>query len=149
MAMRWQLLIASLLLTGCSLEPFDFSSGGGAASPKNIGAGMYRIPLRPRGPSNCASPDECTLVGAAEAAKGLGATHFMIVPGHGSPSQNGFAYIKVFTLKSGEILPSRAVSVDEILLFLDKRPSTQDQANPTYSLIRSGWATSVVSSSAQ
>ena len=98
---------------------------------------MYRIPLRPPGPSTCGPADECTLLGAAGAAKGLGATHFMVVPGHGSPSQSGFAYIKVFTHEPGEILPSSAVSVDEILYFLDRRPSTSE------------WATQVVSHTAQ
>ncbi len=147
--MQWQLLMASVLLTGCSLASVDFASGGREVAAKKIGAGIYRIALRPREPSNCESADECTLLGAAEAAKGLGGTHFMVVPDHGSPSQNGFAYIKVFTLEPGELLPSRAVSIDEILYFLDKRPSRPDQANPTYSSSSSEWATHAVSSTAE
>jgi hypothetical protein len=135
--MRWQLLMASMLLTGCSLPSLDLASGGSSVAAEQIGAGMYRIPLRPPGWSNCGSADECTLLGAAEAAKGLGGTHFMVVPGHGSPSQSGFAYIKVFTLEPGEILPTSAVSVDEILYFLNRRPNSSE------------WATQVVSSTAQ
>jgi hypothetical protein len=88
------------------------------------------------------------LLGAAEAAKDLGGTHFMVVPGHGGPSQNGFAYINVFTLAPGDILPSRAVSVDEVQYFLDKRPGRPDQASPTYAARSPGWATQVVSSAA-
>jgi hypothetical protein len=48
----------------------------------------------------------------------------MVVPGHGSQSQKGFAYIKVFTLRDGEVPPTGAVSADEVFYFLEKRPST-------------------------
>ena len=135
--MRWQLLMASMLLTGCSLPSLDLASGGSPVAAEQIGAGMYRIPLRPPGWSNSGFAGECTLLGAAEAAKSLGGARFMVVPGHGSPSQSGFAYIKVFTLEPGEILPSSAVSVDEILYFLNRRPNSSE------------WATQVVSSTAQ
>jgi hypothetical protein len=142
--MWWQILIASVLLSGCSLPSIDFVPGGNAAANK-IGADMYRIGLRQRGP-NCGSADECTLLAAAEAGKSLGGTHFMVIPGHGSPSQKGFAYIKVFTLEPGEVPPSGAVSIEEILYFLDRRPSKPDQTNPIYASRSSDWATQVASS---
>ena len=108
--MRWQLLMVSVLLSGCSLQPVDFASGGNALAAHKIGADMYRIGLRSHGP-NCVSADECTLLSAAEAGKSLGKTHFLVIPGHGSPSQKGFAYIKVFTLEPGEVPPNGAVSM--------------------------------------
>ena len=122
--MRWQLFLASLLLAGCSSPSINLPTGGNAIATKNIGAGIHRIEMRPRGQSNCASPDECTLLAAAAEAKRVGGTHFIVVPGHGSPSQRGFAYIKVLTLGGGEVPPTGTVSADEILHFLEKRPST-------------------------
>ena len=116
--MRWQLLMASMLLTGCSLPSLDLASGGSPVAAEQIGAGMYRIPLRPPGWSNCGLADECTLLGAAEAAKGLGGTHFMVVPGHGSPSQSGFAYIKVFRLSLAKFCRAARSPLMRFYIFL-------------------------------
>jgi hypothetical protein len=118
--MVWQLLLVSLLLAGCSLPSISLPTGGNAGT-EDIGAGIHRISL-PRGKANCATLDECTLLAAAAEARRAGATHFVVVPGHGSQSQRGFAYIKVFTLRDGEVAPTGAVSADEILYFLEKRP---------------------------
>jgi hypothetical protein len=127
--MHWRLLFAGALLTGCSMTPLKLASVGGVATAQKISPDLYRVPLRARGP-NCQSRDECTLLGAAEAARGLGKTHFMIIPGHGGPSQKGFAYIKVFKLEPGAPLPSGALSVEEIAYFFD-RTRTPDQAIPS------------------
>jgi len=123
LAMRWQFLLVTLLLAGCSLPSISLPTGGTAGATEDIGAGIHRIAL-PRGKANCSSLDECTLLAAAAEAKRAGATHFMVVPGHGSQSQKGFAYIKVFTLRDGEVPPTGAVSADEVFYFLEKRPST-------------------------
>jgi hypothetical protein len=120
--MRWQVAMAGLLAAGCSLQPGLLANPGASARAEKMGAGIYRVALPPPGLAKCASADECTLVEAAEAAKGVGATHFSVLPGHGGPSQKGYAYIRVFTLDPADALPSGAVSVEEILLFFDKRP---------------------------
>lgn len=131
--MRWQVVIASLLLSGCSLPSalslpalptlpaFRKLPGAGPPGAEKVGAGIYRVALAPSAAAKCETADACTLVAAAEAAKRVGGTHFMVLPGHGGPSQSGYAYIKVFTLETPEGLPSGAVSVEEVLYFLDKR----------------------------
>ena len=122
--MRCSIFLASLLLAGCSLPSISLPTGGSTAANESIGASMYRIAMQPRSPSHCASADECTLLAAAAVAKRVGGTHFIVVPGHGSLSQREFAYIKVFTLRDGELPPSGAVSTEEALYFLAKRPGT-------------------------
>ena len=72
--------------------------------------------------ADCVSADDCTLVKAAEAAQRAGGTHFMLLPGHGGPTQRGYAYIKVFTLAPGEGAPSGTMSVEEALYFFRRRP---------------------------
>jgi hypothetical protein len=119
--MRWQLILLNLLLAGCSLPSISLPTGGNVGT-EDIGGGIHRIAL-PRGSANCSTFDECTLLAAAAEARRVGATHFMVVPGHGGQSQKGFAYIKAFTLRDGEVPPTGAVSADEVLYFLEKRPS--------------------------
>lgn len=85
-----------------------------------IGGGIFRIAVPKGGLADCASADECTLVKAAEAAQRVGATHFMVLPGHSSSAQGGYAYIKVFTFGAGERTPSTAMPVEEALHFLRK-----------------------------
>lgn len=83
---------------------------------------MVRIVV-PKGVfADCASVEYCTLVKAAEATQRAGGTHFMLLPGHGGPTQRGYAYIKVFTLAPGEDAPSGTMSVEEALYFFRRRP---------------------------
>ena len=102
-----------------------------AAGPtdEKVGWGMHRIPLRAR--ADCASPDECTLVQAAEATQRAGNTHFMVLPGHGSSIQRGYAYIKVMTIDPGDRAPSGAVSVEEALHFFRHRQDLPSTAAPS------------------
>lgn len=126
--MRWQVLLASVLLAGCSLPSINLPTVGNTGATEDIGAGIHRIAL-PRGGANCSSLDECTLLAAAAEARRAGATHFVVVPGHGGQSQRGFAYIKVFTLRDGEVPPTGAVSASEVLYFLERRPSAYASNN--------------------
>ena len=116
--MRWASAIACLLVTGCSL-PSSNLPGAGTPAEGRVGAGVFRIAL-PQDLTNCGTVDECTLVKAAEAAKRAGGTHFMVMPGHGGATQQGYAYIKVFTFDDGDRLPSGAISVEEALQFFNK-----------------------------
>ena len=85
-----------------------------------IGGGILRVAVPKSGLADCASADECTLLKAAEATQRAGGTHFMVLPGHRSSAQGGYAYIKVFTFGAGERAPSTAMSVEEALHFLRK-----------------------------
>jgi hypothetical protein len=119
MAWRWACSILCLLATGCSSSPVNVFNAGQPAASVDVGAGILRVALTPE-PSTCASPDECTLVKAAEAAKQAGATHFILLPGHGGATQAGYAYIKVFIADEADRVPSGAMSVEEVLQFLAK-----------------------------
>jgi len=123
MARQWHLALVAVLLSGCSLPPSMLPSfgSGPAVSDERIGPGFVRVPLAPAGGAECGSADECTLVGAAQAARRVGGTHFLVIPGHGGPTQKGYAYIKVFTLAAGDGVPSGAVSVEEALHFYGGR----------------------------
>ena len=46
-----------------------------------------------------------------------------LLPGHGGSTQNGYAYIKVFTLAPGEGAPSGTMSVEEALYFFRRPPA--------------------------
>ncbi|HEU0061667.1 MAG TPA: hypothetical protein VFR19_17425 [Hyphomicrobiaceae bacterium] len=119
--MRWALPIICLLAAGCSL-PATLLPTSGTPTDERVGGGIVRI-VMPRGAlADCASADECTLVKAALTAQRAGATHFMLLPGHGGPTQRGYAYIKVFTLAPGEGAPSGTMSVEEALYFFRRRP---------------------------
>jgi len=89
---------------------------------EDVRGGLLRIAVPRGGLADCASADECVLVRAAEATQRAGGTHFMVLPGHGGPTQRGYAYIKVFTLGPGEGVPSSTMSAEEALTFFRKRP---------------------------
>ena len=126
--MRWLFAAVGLLTAGCSLPGGLLPSAAGPTDEK-VGWGMHRIPLRAR--ADCASPDECTLVQAAEATQRAGNTHFMVLPGHGSSIQRGYAYIKVMTIDPGDRAPSGAVSVEEALHFFRHRQDLPSTAAPS------------------
>ena len=96
----------------------------GALAEEQVGGGIHRIAVPASSLADCASPDECTLVKAAEAAQRVGGTHFTVLPGHGGSTQAGYAYIKIFTFGSNEAAPSGAMSVEETLHFI-RRPQQQ------------------------
>ena len=81
-----------------------------------------RIAVPKGGFADCASADECVLVRAGEATRRVGGTHFMLLPGHGGATQKGYAYIRVFTLRPGDGVPSGTMSAEEALTFFRKRP---------------------------
>jgi hypothetical protein len=122
MTLRSAWTIVCLLAAGCSSTPATLLSTAPPAA-ESIGAGVVRVAL-PQDLSSCGTPDACTLVKAAEAAKKAGGTHFIVLPGHGGATQAGHAYIKVFTADAGDRLPSGALSVEEVLQFMAK-PSPQ------------------------
>ena len=117
--MRWVLPIICLLAAGCSL-PTTVLPTAGALAYEPIGGGILRVAVPKSGLADCATPDECTLVKAAEAAQRVGGTHFMVLPGHNGSAQGGHAYIRVFTVGAGERVPTTAMPVEEPLLFLRK-----------------------------
>jgi hypothetical protein len=128
---RWVLPILCLLAAGCSLPTIPLPMGplpmgplpmGNASPDERIGGGILKIAVPKTALPDCASVDECTLVKAAEATQRVGGTHFMLLPGHGGPTQRGYAYIKVFTVGPGEDAPSSTMSVEEALYFFRKRP---------------------------
>lgn len=82
-----------------------------------------RIAVPSGGLADCASADDCVLVKAGEATRSVGGTHFMVLPGHGGPTQKGYAYIKIFTLGPGDVVPSSTMSAEEALTFFRKRPN--------------------------
>lgn len=84
-----------------------------------------RIAVPAGGLTDCASVDECILVKAGEATRRVGGTHFMVLPGHGGPTQSGYAYIKVFTVRPGEVVPSSTMSAEEALTFFRKQPKPE------------------------
>ena len=90
-----------------------------------------RIAVPMGGLADCASADECVLVRAGEATRRVGATHFMVLPGHGGATQRGYAYIRVFTLRPGDAVPSGTMSADEALTFFRKRPGMAETRKPT------------------
>ena len=118
--MRRALPLICLLAAGCS-PPTMLATHGRLAS-EDVGSGLMRIAVPMGGLADCASADECVLVRAGEATRRVGGTHFMVLPGHGGPSQKGYAYIRIFTLGPGEGVPSSAMSVEEALTFFRKRP---------------------------
>ncbi len=122
--MRWVLPILCLLAAGCSLPtiPLGPLPMGNASPDERIGGGILKIAVPKTALPDCGSVDECTLVKAAEATQRVGGTHFMLLPGHGGPTQRGYAYIKVFTVGPGEDAPSSTMSVEEALYFFRKRP---------------------------
>jgi hypothetical protein len=117
-ALRWAAVVVCLLAAGCS-SPYANFLGSGTPAAQQVGAGIVRIALSQQ-LANCGTPDECTLVKAAEAARQVGGTHFMVLPGHGGATQPGYAYIRVFTLDPGDVVPSGAMSVEEALQFFNK-----------------------------
>jgi hypothetical protein len=118
---RWALPIIYLLAAGCSL-PATLLPGSAAPPDERVGGGIVRIVVPKGALADCVSADDCTLVKAAEATQRAGGTHFMLLPGHGGPTQRGHAYIKVFTLAPGEGVPSGTMSVEEALYFFRRRP---------------------------
>jgi hypothetical protein len=120
---RGLLPLLAVLVAGCS-SPMPTVQGAGALADGQVVGGILRIAV-PRGNlPNCASPDECTLVRAAEATQRAGGTHFMVLPGHGGKTQAGYAYVRIFTFGAGEEAPSSAMSVEEVLYFY-RRPQGQ------------------------
>jgi hypothetical protein len=118
---RWALPMICLLATGCSL-PATLLPRSAAPTDEGVGGGIVRIVVPKGALADCASADACTLVKAAEATQRAGGTHFMLLPGHGGPTQRGYAYIKVFSLAPGEGVPSGTMSVEEALYFFRRRP---------------------------
>ena len=118
---RRALSFICLLVAGCSL-PATMLPTPGRLPNEDVGGGLLRIAVPTGGLADCASADECVLVRAAEATQRAGGTHFMVLPGHGGPTQRGYAYIKVFTLGPGEGVPSSTMSAEEALTFFRKRP---------------------------
>jgi hypothetical protein len=84
-----------------------------------------RIAVPRSGLTDCASPDDCVLLRAGEATRRVGGTHFMVLPGYGGATQRDYAYIRVFTVGSGESVPSNSMSAEEALTFF-RKPPTQD-----------------------
>ena len=80
-----------------------------------------RIAAPKGGLADCASADECVLVRAGEATRRVGGTHFTLLPGHGGATQRGYAYIRVFTLRPGDGVPSGTMSAEEALTFFHKQ----------------------------
>jgi hypothetical protein len=120
MRVRSAWTLACLLVAGCASSPAALLPTGAPAA-ESIGAGVVRVAL-PQDLASCGTPDTCTLVKAAEAARQVGGTHFILLPGHGGATQAGYAYIKVFSAEAGDQLPSGALSVDEVLQFMAKPP---------------------------
>jgi hypothetical protein len=120
--LRWALLMICLLAAGCGL-PAGILPISGAPRDEGIGGGIVRIVLPKGAYADCQSADDCTLVKAAEATMRAGGTHFLLLPGHGGSTQNGYAYIKVFTLAPGEGAPSGTMSVEEALYFFRRPPA--------------------------
>src|SRR6185295_12773105 len=118
---RWALPMMCLLAAGCSL-PATLLPAPAAPADERIGGGIVRIVVPKGALADCASADDCTLVKAAQATQRAGGTHFMLLPGHGGPTQRGYAYIKVFTLAPGEGAPSGTMSVEEAFYFFRRRP---------------------------
>jgi len=118
---RSGLAMLCLLAAGCSM-PTNLLPPPGPPASEQVGGGIVRIAV-PKSPlADCASVDTCTLVKAAEATQRAGGTHFLLLPGHGGATQHGYAYIKVFTLGPGEVVPSSTMSVEEALHFFRKPP---------------------------
>jgi hypothetical protein len=114
-----------LLVAGCS--PTAMLPMPGRVASEDVGGGLVRIAVPPSGLADCASADECVLVRAGEATQRIGGTHFMVLPGHGGPTQTGYAYIKVFTFRPGEGVPTSTMSAEEALTFFRKRPKPEGQ----------------------
>jgi hypothetical protein len=110
-----------LLAAGCSLSATLLPTSS-APTDEGVGGGIVRIVVPKGALADCASAEYCTLVKAAEATQRDGGTHFMLLPGHGGPTQRGYAYIKVFTLAPGEGAPSGTMSVEEALYFFRRPP---------------------------
>ena len=122
MRVRRALPILCLLAAGCSMPTIALPVGNSSADQR-VGGGILKISVPKGALADCASADTCTLVRAAEATQRVGGTHFMLLPGHGGPTQRGYAYIKVFTLGPGEEAPSSTMSVEEALTFFRKPPT--------------------------
>jgi hypothetical protein len=111
-----------LLAAGCS-QPTTMLPMLGQPASEDVGGGLVRIAVPSSGLADCASADDCVLVKAGEATRKVGGTHFMVLPGHGGPTQKGYAYIKIFTLGPGDVVPSSTMSAEEALTFFRKRPN--------------------------
>jgi len=120
-SVRWALPMICLLAAGCSLSATLLPTSS-APTDEGVGGGIVRIVVPKGALADCASAEYCTLVKAAEATQRAGGTHFMLLPGHGGPTQRGYAYIKVFTLAPGEGAPSGTMSVEEALYFFRRPP---------------------------
>jgi hypothetical protein len=119
--MRRALPFICLLAAGCS-QPTTMLPTLGQPASEDVGGGLVRIPVPKGALADCASADECVLVKAGEATRKAGGTHFMVLPGHGGPTQRGYAYIKVFTVGPGDVVPSSTMSAEEALTFFRKPP---------------------------
>jgi hypothetical protein len=124
--MRWLLPAVSLLAVSCSL-PAAILPGANVVADGAVGGGVLRVKLPTSALPNCSSVDECTLLKAAEVTQRAGGTHFVVLPGHGGPTQRGYAYIKVLTLGAYDIAPSGAMSVEEALNFIRKPPQPNER----------------------
>ena len=118
---RWALPMICLLAAGCSL-PATLLPTSTAPTDERVGGGIVRIVVPKGALADCASVDDCTLVKAALATQRAGGTHFMLLSGHGGPTQRGYAYIKIFSMGQDEGAPSGTMSVEEALYFFRKRP---------------------------
>ena len=118
--MRRALPLICLLAAGCSPPTIALPTPGQLAS-EDVGGGLMRIAVPTSGLADCASADECVLMRAGEATRRAGGTHFMVLPGHGGPTQRRYAYIKVFTLRPRDGAPSSTMSAEEALLFVRTR----------------------------
>jgi hypothetical protein len=124
---RWVLSMICVLAAGCSM-PKPALPTASSLGYERIGGGILRIAVPKSALADCASADECTLVKAAEATQRVGGTHFMVLPGHSSSAQGGYAYIRVFTFGADERAPSTAMPVEEALHFL-RKPQGQAAAS--------------------
>lgn len=90
--------------------------------PERISGNLYRIDATDRKLDDTIQRENYALLRAAESAKQLGATHFIVVnapPGDirlPSPAQtNGM--IRIFRLDPGAVAPTGAIAADEIINF--------------------------------
>ena len=120
--MRRVLPFVFLLAAGCE-QPTTLFPTLTPSTSEDVGGGLIRIAVPTGGFADCASADECVLVRAGEATRRVGGTHFMVLPGHGGATQREYAYIRVFTLRAGERVPSGTMSAEEALTFFRKRPT--------------------------
>jgi hypothetical protein len=106
-----------LLAAGCSPSLLPMPS---ERASEDVGAGLVRIAVPTSSLTDCASADECVLVKAGEATQRVGGTHFMVLPGHGGPTQRGYDIHR----RSGEVYRANTTDAEEALTFLRKRPNS-------------------------